>query len=363
MSKIAVLGAIVLLAVLVLRANAASREPGYSNVAMDEAIEFFRTAAWFDETKQEWRVPVHGWVYQPEDSSVRKSLFASIMQREFGLAPTAETEDNFSRRINLMIADNERGRRIVISIAGRTIRLPESAPNGHFSTTVTLKASELAEFADDKAIQYSAVLPPDDDRVIAGEVLLVAPDGLSVISDIDDTVKISNVTDRRGLLENTFLLDFAAVPGMAAIYKQWADQGISVHFVSSSPWQLYAPLDEFLTAAGFPTATLSLKVVRFRDKTLFDLFKKGTETKPEAIENILTRWPARKFILVGDSGEQDPEVYAALLRKFPAQIQKIYLRNVTNASPDDDRFLAVFDGLDADRWQLFDDADAIQSID
>lgn len=363
MSKIAILGAIALIAVLVFRANAASREPGYSNIAREETVEFFRTAAWFDESRQEWHVPVHGWVYQPEDSSVRKSLFASIMEHEFGLAPTAETENNFSRRINLMIADNERGRRIVITIAGRTFTMPQSAPNGHFKTTLTLKASELSDVAEDATIRYAAVLPPDDERTISGEVLLVAPDGLSLISDIDDTVKISNVTDRRGLLENTFLRDFAEVPGMAAIYRQWADTGISVHFVSSSPWQLYAPLDEFLADAGFPTATLSLKAVRFRDKTLFDLFKKGTETKPAAIESILMQWPLRRFILVGDSGEQDPEVYAALLRKFPQQVVKVYLRNVTNASPDDERFSAVFDGLDADRWQLFDEADAIQSID
>ena len=95
--------------------------------------------------------------------------------------------------------------------------------------------------------------------------------------------------------------------------------------------------------------------VRFRDETLVDLFKKGTETKPAAIEKILDRYPDREFVLVGDSGEQDPEVYAYLLRNRPDQILKIYIRNVTQESADNERFATVFEDIDSDRWQLFDD--------
>lgn len=364
MLKIAVLTiAVILVAIFAFRANAMSQDRAYSDIADDEVVEFFRTSAWLDEATQEWHIPVHGWIYQPEDSTARKAIFASIMKREFDLAPTQETEANFTRRINLMIADNERGRKIVISIAGRSFALPMSGANGHFETTLTLPVADIETFVEDASISYFAVMEPGDTRVFDGEVLLLPPAGLSIISDIDDTVKISNINDRRGLLENTFLLDFAAAPGMASVYEDWANQGASLHFVSSSPWQLYAPLDEFLEVAGFPKSTLSLKVVRFRDKTLFDLFKKGTETKPAAIEKILDAYPERQFILVGDSGEHDPEVYAALLRKYPDRIQKVYIRNVTGESPDDDRFATLFDGIDADCWRLFDEAASIQAPD
>ena len=64
--------------------------------------------------------------------------------------------------------------------------------------------------------------------------------------------------------------------------------------------------------------------------------------------------PHCDFVLVGDSGEQDPEVYAALIRKFPEQIKKIYIRNVTNEEAGNDRFNAVFGDIDPDRWLLFD---------
>ena len=361
MSKIAIAVAIAaLVAFVAVRNSAAGKDPGFSQITSGEVIRFFRTGASFDKLKQEWHIPVHGWVYQPQDSTVRKALFASIMKNEFGLEPTDETEANFTRRINLMIADNERARRIVISIAGKTFVLPESAANGHFASTITLSASTVEEFRSNATLRYSAVVDSSIDSRFDGEVLLIEPAGMSIISDIDDTVKISNINDRRGLLENTFLLDFTAVPGMAALYEQWSEQDASFHFVSSSPWQLYAPLDEFLAASGFPVATLTLKAVRFRDTTLFDLFKKGTETKPAAIENILETYRGRRFILVGDSGEHDPEVYATLLRKFPDQILKVYIRNVSGESVDNDRFTMLFDGIDNNRWQLFDEADSIQ---
>ena len=100
---------------------------------------------------------------------------------------------------------------------------------------------------------------------------------------------------------------------------------------------------------------MSLKSIRFRDETFFDLFKKGTETKPASIEKILAAYPGRDFVLVGDSGEQDPEVYAALIREYPDQVRKIHIRNVTRETPDNDRFKAVFADIEPDRWSLFDD--------
>jgi hypothetical protein len=327
----------------------------YSNISDDEHVVFFNTTAWMDEASQQWQVPIHGWVYEPQDSSARKSAFAKILEEEFGLEANAETESNFTDRLNLLIADNERGKTIVVDIAGRTVELLPSEANGHFETLLTFSAAEIEEYADDSIVKFSMVTGANDRRVFRGEVRLVGPVGLSIISDIDDTIKVSTVTDRRKLLEYTFFLDFVAVPGMASRYSNWADQDASLHFVSSSPWQLYSPLSEFMDAAGFPWSSVNLKQVRFRDETLFDLFKKGTETKPRVIRLILNAYPSRNFVLVGDSGEQDPEVYASLLREHPNQIRKIYIRNVTDESSDNERFSILFDGVEQERWQLFDD--------
>jgi len=352
--------AIILLAYGIRWASTGSTQSSYSNISTDESVTFFRTAAWLDETQQEWHVPVHGWIYEPQDSAVRKAFFTALLESQFNLAPDDETEGNYTRRLNLLIADNERGKQIVVDVAGQTYELPPSAANGHFETTLVIPAADLEVHVRDGILTVTAVTRPKEDRSFTGEVLLVQPGGLSIISDIDDTVKISNVTDKRSLLEYTFLRDFTAAPGMADLYKEWQRDGLSLHFVSSSPWQLYSPLVEFLDADGFPPAALNLKAVRFRDETLFDLFKKGTETKPAAIETILNTYPDRKFVLVGDSGEQDPEVYAGLILKYPDRILAIYIRNVTGESADNDRFESVFRDVEKSRWQLFDHPRALQ---
>ena len=326
-----------------------------SDIGTDESVVFFNTSGWLDSANGTWHMPVHGWIYEPEDSTVRKAALTKILQEGFDLSVTDQTASNFSRRLNLLLADNERGKRVVVRLAGNNHELPESAENGHFRKTIAIPAAQAESHAENGFIHYKAVTDDADPREFEGRVRLLEPDGLSVISDIDDTVKVSHVTDRRALLEHSLLLDFVAAPGMAELYREWSAGDTGFHFVSSSPWQLYEPLSEFLDQHGYPWATFSLKSVRFRDETLFDLFKKGTETKPVAIREILNRYPSRKFVLVGDSGEQDPEVYAALLRERPAQIVKVYIRNVTKETADNARFTALFESIDRGRWQLYQD--------
>ena len=345
---IVVAGLVIVLVYLVYRSLSGSAPAG-SDIKSDEHLVFFRTAGWYDETSRTWQLPVHGWIYEPQQSRARRAVFAKVLKEKYDLEIDEAAEANFDRRLNLIIADNERGKRIVIENAGQETRLPPSANNGHVETVLELPEDDLR----DKGFGFRAFAP--DGRQVDGEIELVGPTGVSIISDIDDTIKISGVTDRRALLENTFLRDFEAVPGMADVYRDWLGDDGSLHFVSSSPWQLYEPLEELIVESGFPSATLNLKPVRFRDETLFDLFKKGTETKPAVIRSILDRYPQRRFLLVGDSGEQDPEVYADLLRERPDQVMKIFIRNVTDAKPDDERFTGVLEGIEPERWQLFTD--------
>ena len=350
----------VTLILALLLASACEADKSVSDIKPDEHVVFFRTAAWFEPDTELWHVPIHGWIYEPEDSSSRKAIFETILDESFGLQVTPGNDAIFAERINLLIADNERGKEIVINLAGKNYVLPESSENGHFSAILQLSADKVGSEARNGLLHYTAVTADSDDRQFAGTVRLVEPTGMGVISDIDDTVKVSNVLDKRSLLEHTFLLDFSAAPGMADLYRRWSNNDVSFHFVSSSPWQLYTPLQEFLDDEGFPWATFNLKAVRFRDETLLDLFKKGTETKPAIVEQILATYPGRRFVLVGDSGEQDPEVYADVMRRFPSQVDKIYIRNVSGDTPANERFTRVFEGIDADRWTLFDDPQTLE---
>ena len=342
-------------------AHAQDSEIVHSDIADDEFVVFFRTSGWLDEAHATWHIPIHGWIYEPQDSTARKAVLATALESGYGLAPGPETQANFDRRVNLLLADSERGKRIVVRLGKRNYLLEQSSADGHFRTTLVIPMDKVSAIADAGRIRFSAVTRNSELRNFYGQAQLVPPTGTSIISDIDDTVKISNVRDHELLFENTFFLDFAAAPGMADLYDDWVDQGASFHFVSSSPWQLYSPLQEFVDTENFPWATFSLKSVRFRDETLLNLLEEGTKTKPLQIEPILQTYAGRKFVLVGDSGEQDPEVYSALMRKYPDQIEKIYIRNVTKEAADGERFGTLFENIDATRWVLFDDPSAVQT--
>ena len=73
-------------------------------------------------------------------------------------------------------------------------------------------------------------------------IYVLASHGISVISDIDDTIKVSNVVSRRALLRHTFCHSFQPVHGMSEVYRKWSEQHCQFHYVSASPWQLYVEI-------------------------------------------------------------------------------------------------------------------------
>lgn len=298
----------------------------YSNLKKQEHIQFITGAAWLDEEGKHWNVPVRVWVFQLDDSRFRKSLISSALNRKYGLVVTEETSGNFDRRINYLIADNQRGKQIIIELANKYYVLSKTDARGHSDTILNIPVESIPP--GQPLIEYQALLPADDSRELIGRCLLIPRQGISIISDIDDTVKISEVTKRENLFANTFYTDFAPVPGMSAVYQKFAAEGASLHFVSSSPWQLYPELNEFLTRENFPPRSISLKTVRFKDRSFFNLFKSGDETKPLQIEPFFERFPERQFILIGDSGEEDAKVYLQFLGKYPEQVKAVFIRQL-----------------------------------
>jgi hypothetical protein len=337
----------------VLLGGCALNKP-YSNIESDEVIIFFNTDAYLDKnTKDTWIIPIHGWAYKPQNSHIRKSAISELFFQKYGLQRTPENQEIFDRRINLILSDNERGKTIWFDIAGKREHSIQSSANGHFFSTLQVTHEKIRSDKNQKSINYCAVLDPKDSRQFCGTSRLINDNGVSVISDIDDTVKITQVTEHARLFENTFYKPYEAVPGMADLFQNWDQEQVPIHFVSSSPWYLYPELDQFLKGNKFPDFSMSLKYFRFRDTTFFNLFKSGMETKPEQIDEILVKYPNRRFVLVGDSGEQDPEVYTSIKKKYPQQVEKVFIRNVTDDSLDDKRYSELIAIMGSGNFILF----------
>jgi len=312
----------------------------------DERVLFYPTVGWRDAAAGEWRVPVHGLVFEPE----RRVLTAAALRTALGLV--AEPKDAaerkvFESRARAFLVDNERGKRISVRVGTRNYFVGESAPDGHVRGEFRLPN------ADAKPVTFTAVTRAGDAREFRGNALLLRDTGLSVISDVDDTIKVSHVRDRQALLRKTFYEPLQAVDGMAAVYRAWAADGASFHYVSASPWQLYEPLAEFAATSGFPAGSWHMKQFRVKDSSFLALFESPENYKPGVIEPMLRQFPQRRFILVGDSGERDPEIYGALARKFPQLVHRILIRDVTGEDATVIRYQDAFRDVPRTSWRIF----------
>ena len=336
----------------------AAMSMGMSQIKRDEVVVFYPTCAHLDSQGKTWIVPIHGVIFEPEGNSLKRTLLVEGIRRQLDVESGTPEAEVFDRRARLFLVDHERGKEISIRLSSRTYRVGKSGANGHFAANVRLSVAEANRLLGDRPTDgswgsFQAITRAGDDRQFEGRFQCVGNSGLSVVSDIDDTIKDSQVTDRRVLLRNTFLKDFKPVSGMADAYGRAAERGVVFHYVSASPWQLYGPLAEFCRREGFPPGSFHLKHVRPTDSSALSLLGSQEATKLRAIEPILATFPGRRFILIGDSGEQDPEIFGKVAREHPDQIAAICIRNVTDEAAQSDRFRAAFQGIAPGLWMLF----------
>jgi len=282
----------------------------------------------------------------------------ALLKQSLDLKPESNHSEHLRERGWRFLVDNERGKDISVRIDNSIFSLTPSEPNGHFKQIIQLDSRDIQN--TDRWVTFNTVMPKNDKRHFTGEVQLLSEDGLSVISDIDDTIKQSNVLDKEALLENTFLRDYLPVNGMAALYQHWQEQGAAFHYVTGSPWQLYPPLMDFLLQSGFPKGSFAMRNFRLKDSSFIDFLSSAEEFKIAVINEILQHYPKRRFILVGDSGEKDPEVYGQITRQHPDMIAAIYIHNVTAENRESARLKKAFAGISPEQWQLFSDANILQ---
>lgn len=159
-----------------------------------------------------------------------------------------------------------------------------------------------------------------------------------VISDVDDTILISKATSfykkiRLMLLKNARTrLPFE---GVAAFYDA-LQKGIDgtyvnpIFYVSSSSWNLYDLLVDFCEVRGIPKGPFLLRDSRLDEFKFLSSIHTGHKLRK--IHHILSTYDHTNFILIGDSGQKDAEIYRQVIEEFPGRILAVYIRDVSNAA-------------------------------
>lgn len=321
-------------ALLPALAAGAARD-GDSGAAPDERVHLYPTAAALDPESGRWQLPIHLLVYEPEAGDPLRATLLGPLRLALDLESGSADEQRFATRMRPFLADHERGEHRDVRLAGRRFAIGPTAPNGHAFATLELAPEELVAAGAAPAIDAPGapawldveVGTPGTAGHATTRLALVGREGLSIVCDVDDTLKVSEIGDRRATLRRTFVEEFEAIPGMAALLQRLAARGAAFHYVSLSPWQLAPALEEFLAREGFPPGELALQHLRVKDGDFADLFGDSHARKLAAVEPLLARWPARRFVLVGDSSQDDPEVYAELARRRPGQVAAVWIRD------------------------------------
>ncbi len=163
---------------------------------------------------------------------------------------------------------------------------------------------------------------------------------LGIISDIDDTILQTDAANIIKMMVNTFTKNSQTrltFPGVKELYKglQKGKLGTELNpifYLSNSPWNLYDFLDEFIEINGIPKGSILLRDFGFdNDKIIAD-----SGHKLKTTEKLIHFYPNMKFILIGDSGEKDPEYYQEIAEKYPKRIKAIYIRDVSKDKRDEE---------------------------
>ena len=192
--------------------------------------------------------------------------------------------------------------------------------DGYFEFLVDLQ-TETGEFD---------ILLPDFKVSQTGEVTVTNPDTV-VVTDIDDTVLVSHSTS---LFKKLYLLltknyqRRKAFEGIVQLYSDLIGQSGKLFYVSSSEWNLYDFLNDFMSFNQLPEGVFLLQNIK---TGLLDLFKSGGgshQHKEDKIRRLMNAYPNASFVLIGDSGQKDPDIYEALSLLFPERITKVFIRDV-----------------------------------
>ena len=286
-----------------------------------------------------WQIPLRGWVHQ--DRRLPNRLFNELAELIIGC--TDAENNNFSFRFDAFADDSRQAQSVTIQFDNDNERFsfPTSDLNGLIETTITLPAAKAEALltqqnSRDHWLTFSVVSEGHQGK---GRLVLIGPRGISLVSDIDDTIKVTEVPgDKDVVLRNTFCHDFVAVSGMSDKYRNLPEAAF--HYVSGGPWQLYPPLSEFLSAQGFPAGTFHLNYFpkNFLSEDTRSALKDSIcgslgrtyDHKVEQITRLMQRFPEREFILVGDSGELDIEVYRRMRELFGTRVREVWIRDVVN---------------------------------
>ena len=241
----------------------------------------------------------------------------------------ASSEDdiftNFRRKLGYIFNEERKNVDVTLQVKGQTFHT-KSDDEGYFEFKLSFPPHTLKPY---QKINLYLTREPKV-KTSCRAYILSDQKQTGIISDFDDTVIVSNVTNKLKLAYGLLLKNYKqrkAVEGMAERYKKILANSPDkpLFFITGSPKQFNESIHRFLDYHHFPKRTLITK--KIHGKNAYSLFQQH-DYKSKQIETLLKLYPQIEWVLFGDSGEQDPQIYLDIAKKYPDRIKEIYIRDV-----------------------------------
>lgn len=297
----------------------------------------------------DWLLYNRGWYYE------ENYLKAKAIEKTFELIIKKDLDFN---RIRVFAADGEEKKDLCIDGVNRSM-CTTTDDEGRLKNPFQITDNEMNQFvrADGNTAKvFYQVSVPNKNIRATGEIYLCDDNGVTFISDIDDTIKITGVTSTTDTLINTFSGDFKAVSGMSDIYQYWQKQyNATFGYLTASPDQLYPFLREFFDREKFPSGSFHMRHFTWFDKDFISFFMSSNyiQSKTDTLEMFITNTLNRTFVLLGDIFQKDPDIYAGIYAKYPNRIGKIFIRKYSNDAAGQQRLEQVFKDIPKQKWSTF----------
>ncbi|KIM31898.1 hypothetical protein M408DRAFT_327296 [Serendipita vermifera MAFF 305830] len=339
--------------------------PGGKKTSKDEVWLLDNIAFPSDTSPSGWKAEyVVAFFKENEDFRTRiVKTIADIIQT-LNIAPNDdETEARIKERIAPFL--RQIGPNMEVDVhyegdAGARLHLGPSETNGIFSQEIDFPAGSASLRPGDsqtmRVVRQQTESPAQNSATAdleTGHTFFAAdaPNSWGVISDVDDTIKVTEVRDRIKLLKHTFIDLPTAVEGMPELYKALraaiSTPTLPAPFVylSASPYNLYPFLRDFVRA-NFPAGELILRDMSWMDMESFVLsLTMGTQEYKEDRMQKVSRWlPRTHWVCIGDSTQTDPEAYAAfykaqLSNPLGGRVERIWIHKVVGVNPSQEKSL------------------------
>jgi phosphatidate phosphatase APP1 len=286
--------------------------------------------------------PVNLQLYRSYGTTQHVTISGRLLEDEQTDPPTADDSrwENIVRAYRLIETDEVSGGTVELEYAGQTVET-QSNEEGFFTATFSSDGEPFPVGASSftgRIVGLPSRYGEFDKKTFESTVHVPAPGvGRIVVSDVDDTVMQTEATSLVRMVANTVLnnaYDRVAFPGVGAFYESLLkkDDGIddgAMFYLTSSMWNVYDIIRLFLRINDIPPGPIMMRDLGLTNRQLF----KGTHSQHKLcrVRELLELYPDKTFVLIGDTGQHDAEIYRDVAKRAAGRIEAVYLREVDSS--------------------------------